>query len=179
MYDPLRAKAKVALSVAACFLFGLGIASQFGFTESANPPPVVQTGPRVSEAAVQPALDLSEAFVNIADAVTPAVVIIEATRQRQRLRPGGGGFDLFFRRPPLDTVSDIVPAGGSGFIVTRDGHVMTNNHVVEGAERITVALKDGRRFDAEVVGTDPTTDIAVIKIDGGGLPTASLGSSPR
>ncbi len=177
MYDPLRAKARVALSVAACFLFGLGIASQFGFTESAVPPPAVQTGPRVSDAAVQPALDLSEAFVNIADAVTPAVVIIEATRQRQRLIPGGGGFEFFFRRQPLDTVSHIVPAGGSGFIITADGYVMTNNHVVEGAERISVALKDGRRFNAEVVGTDPTTDIAVIKIDGEGLPTASLGSS--
>jgi len=177
MYDPLRAKTRVALSVAGCFLFGLGIASQFGFAESARTPLAVQTGPRVSEAAVRPALDLSEAFVNIADAVTPAVVIIEATRQRQRLRPSGGGFEFFFRRPPLDTVSDIVPAGGSGFIITEDGYVMTNNHVVEAAERITVALRDGRRFNAEVVGTDPTTDIAVIKIDGEGLPTASLGSS--
>jgi len=177
MYDPLRAKAKVALSVAACFLFGLGIASQFGFAESAGTPLAVQTGPVVSDAAVQPALDLSEAFVNIADAVTPAVVIIEATRQRQRVRPSGDGFDFFFRRQPLDTVSDIVPAGGSGFIISEDGYVMTNNHVVEGARRITVALRDGRRFNAEVVGTDPTTDIAVIKIDGDGLPTASLGSS--
>lgn len=177
MYDPLRAKTKVALSVAACFLFGLGIASQFGFAESAAPTAAVQTGPRVPAAAVQPALDLSESFVNIADAVTPAVVIIEATRERRRQRPSGGGFDFFFRRQPLDSVPYIVPAGGSGFIVTEDGYVMTNNHVVEAAERITVALKDGRRFNAEVVGADPTTDIAVIKIDGEGLPTASLGSS--
>ena len=54
---------------------------------------------------------------------------------------------------------------------------MTNNHVIENAERITVSLQDGRTFRAEVVGTDPTTDIAVIRIDGTGLPTASLGSS--
>ena len=174
MYDPLREKTKVALSVAACFLFGLGIASQFGFAEAARAPLVVQTGPRVSEAAVQPALDLSEAFVNIADAVTPAVVMIEAARQRPR---GNRGFELFFRQQPRSEVPDIVPIGGSGFIITADGYVMTNNHVVEAAERITVALKDGRRFGAEVVGTDPTTDIAVIKIDGEGLPTASLGSS--
>ena len=173
MYDPLRAKTKAALSVTACFLFGLGIASQFGFTESATTPLVVQTGPRVSPAAVQPALDLSEAFVNIADAVTPAVVMIDAVRQRQRR---SDGFELFFRQQPRSEVPDIVPVGGSGFIITADGYVMTNNHVVEGAERITVALKDGRRFNAEVVGADPTTDIAVIKIDSDGLPTASLGS---
>ena len=70
-----------------------------------------------------------------------------------------------------------MPVGGSGFIISEDGYVMTNNHVVENAERITVSLQDGRKFRAEVVGTDPTTDIAVIKVGGEGLPTASLGSS--
>lgn len=188
MYDPLKAKAKVALGVAVSFLAGLGLASQFGFTESAastssgeggstHPALTVQTGPRVSRAAVQPALDLSEAFVNIADAVTPAVVTIEATRQRVR-RPGR--MERFYGPPDDDqrgAVPDIVPVGGSGFIISEDGYVMTNNHVVESAERITVSLHDGRKFRAEVVGTDPTTDIAVVRIDGEGLPTASLGSS--
>ena len=175
MYDPLRAKTRVALSVAGSFLFGLALATQFGFAGPAATSLVVQTGPRVSQGAVQPALDLSEAFVNIANAVTPAVVMIEATRRRQR--PAGDGMDFFRRQQPRGQVPDIVPVGGSGFIVTEDGYVMTNNHVVESAERITVALEDGRRFSAEVVGADPTTDIAVVKIDGTGLPTASLGSS--
>ena len=185
MYDPLRAKAKVALSVAVSFLAGLGLASQFGFTESGvgtssgeagatRPTLTVQTGPRVSREAVQPALDLSEAFINIADAVTPAVVMIEATRQRAR-RPGR--MEQFFGPPRDNQLPDIVPVGGSGFIISEDGYVMTNNHVVENAERITVSLHDGRKFRAEVVGTDPTTDIAVVRIDGEGLPTASLGSS--
>ena len=183
MYDPLRAKAKVALGVAVSFLAGLGLASQFGFIESAGAPSgeagssrptlTVQTGPRVSPEAVQPALDLSEAFVNIADAVTPAVVTIEATRQRVRR---SGRMEQFFG-PPRDNQPEVVPVGGSGFIISGDGYVMTNNHVVENAERITVSLHDGRKFRAEVVGTDPTTDIAVIRIDGEGLPTASLGSS--
>ena len=184
MYDPLRAKAKVALSVAVSFLAGLGLASQFGFTDSAVGAPsgeagttartlTVQTGPRVSPEAVQPALDLSEAFVNIADAVTPSVVMIEATRQRVR-RPNR--MEQFFD-PRRGNERDIVPVGGSGFIISEDGYVMTNNHVVENAERITVSLQDGRKFRAEVVGTDPTTDIAVIKVGGEGLPTASLGSS--
>jgi len=185
MYDPLRAKAMVALSVAVSFLAGLGLASQFGFTESGastssgeagptRPTLTVQTGPRVSPEAVQPALDLSEAFVNIADAVTPAVVMIEATRRRAR-RPGR--MEQFFGPPRDNQLPDIVPVGGSGFIISEDGYVMTNNHVVENAERITVSLHDGRKFRAEVVGTDPTTDIAVVRIDGDGLPTASLGSS--
>ena len=185
MYDPLKAKTRVALSVAVSFLAGLGLASQFGFTESAASAPAqepettrptltVQTGPRVSPEAVQPALDLSEAFVNIADAVTPAVVLIEATRQRARRT---SRMEQFFNDRPRNNVPDIVPVGGSGFIISKNGYVMTNNHVVENAVRITVSLQDGRKFGAEVVGTDPTTDIAVIKIDGEGLPTASLGSS--
>ena len=185
MYDPLRAKTRVALSVAVSFLAGLGLASQFGFTESAvsapaqkpepaGPALAVQTEPRVSPEAVQPALDLSEAFVSIADAVTPAVVMIEATRQRPRRE---GGMERFFYDRSRNNVPDVVPVGGSGFIISDDGYVMTNNHVVENAVRITVSLQDGRKFGAEVVGTDPTTDIAVIKVDGEGLPTASLGSS--
>ena len=169
MYDPLRAKTKVALSVAACFLFGMALASQLGFSGPAGRMLVVHTGPSLVDASVQPALDLIESFVNIADAVTPAVVMIEAKRQVTPRSPFG---DLFGGAPQVE-----VPVGGSGFIVSADGYVMTNNHVVESAERITVSLKDGRRFTAEVVGTDPTTDIAVIKIDGEEFPTASLGSS--
>ena len=174
MYDPLRAKARTALSVAGCFLFGLALTSQFGFVEAPAPSIVIQTDPTVPDEAVQPALDLSQAFVNVADAVTPAVVMIEAARAQTRSQ---NGFDRFFRQQPQRGMPDIVQAGGSGFIVSEDGYVMTNNHVIEDAERITVSLQDGRTFRAEVVGTDPTTDIAVIRIDGTGLPTASLGSS--
>lgn len=174
MYDPLRAKAKTALSVAGCFLFGLALTSQFGFVEAPAPAIVIQTDPTVPDEAVQPALDLSQAFVNVADAVTPAVVMIKAERMQTRDR---NSLDRFFRQQPQRGMPDIVEAGGSGFIVSDDGYVMTNNHVIENAERITVTLQDGRTFRAEVVGTDPTTDIAVIRIDGTGLPTASLGSS--
>ena len=169
MYDPLRAKTKVALSVAACFLLGMALVSQLGFSGPARGELVVHTGPSLADANVRPALDLSESFVNIADAVTPAVVMVEAKRQVTPRSPFG---DRFGGAPQVE-----VPVGGSGFIVSADGYVMTNNHVVESAERITVSLRDGRRFTAEVVGTDPTTDIAVIKIDGEDFPTASLGSS--
>ncbi len=177
MYDPLRAKTKVALSVAASFILGLGIASQFGFTERPYSLPPVQTEAVVSQAEVQPALDLSQAFVNVAEAVTPAVVRIVTTRQLTRTSDRMRGLEWFFRGDPRDNVPDFREGSGSGFIIAEDGYVLTNNHVVEDAQRITVTLLDGREFGANVVGTDPTTDIAVIKIDGTGLPVASLGSS--
>ncbi len=175
MYDPLRAKTKVALSVAASFLFGLVLASQLGFVETAVELPAVQTVPAVSEEAVRPALDLSEAFVNIADAVTPSVVRIEAMRRlpREQDVPGRSPF----RGQPRQQLPDVQPSSGSGFIISGEGHVMTNNHVINDAERITVVLPDGRDFGARVVGADPTTDIAVIKIEGEGFPAVSLGSS--
>ncbi len=177
MYDPLRAKTRVALSVAASFIFGLGIASMFGFTERPFSLPAVQTEAVVSEAEVQPALDLSQAFVNVAEAVTPAVVRIVTSRPVARSSDRLRGLERFFRVDPPGNVPDVSQGSGSGFIIAEDGYVLTNNHVVEDAQRITVTLLDGREFGAEVVGTDPTTDIAVIKIDGNGLPVASLGSS--
>ncbi len=72
----------------------------------------------------------------------------------------------------------LVPLGtGSGFIIDAKGHIITNNHVVAGAERLTVALPDGRSFEAETVGRDPRTDLAVIKIEGEDLPVVALGTS--
>ncbi len=175
MYDPLRVKAGVAISVAASFLAGLGIASRFDPPRPAHSPPTLQTAPPVADAAVQPALTLSEAFVAVADAVTPAVVRIRATRQRAGRDQLSDEIREFFRAPRADAPRI---SGGSGFILSEDGYVLTNNHVVEDAEEITVWLLDGRNFAAEIVGTDPTTDIAVIRIeDGANLPVAALGSS--
>jgi S1-C subfamily serine protease len=71
-----------------------------------------------------------------------------------------------------------IPSGvGSGVIYDRDGHILTNDHVITGAESLTVSLPDGRSFEAEVVGKDPRTDLAVLKIDGDDLPVAELGDS--
>ncbi len=121
------------------------------------------------------ASDLSEAFVSIAGSVTPAVVRIQAehqaSTQEARRIPGHEFLD------PRGSVPEI--AGGTGFIVSTDGYILTNNHVVDGAERITVTLVDKRHFAARVVGRDPTTDVAVIKIDARDLPTAALGDSDQ
>ena len=175
MYDPLRAKTKVALSVAASFLLGLALAAQFGFVETSVELPAVRTAPAVAQEAVRPALDLSEAFVNIADAVTPSVVRIESTRRLPRERDNPDWLPFRGQRQP--NLPDVLPSSGSGFIISADGYVMTNNHVIANAERITVILPDGRDFGARVVGTDPTTDIAVIRIEGDDFPAIALGSS--
>jgi serine protease Do len=123
----------------------------------------------------KPLADLSDAFAAVADAVVPSVVYIRAQRQesatQRRLPPG---LEQFFgpqREPGLQQGS------GSGFVVSADGYILTNNHVVEGAERVIVRLHDRREFDAKVVGTDPNTDVAVLKIDATDLKPAALGNS--
>src|SRR2546428_12484653 len=71
----------------------------------------------------------------------------------------------------------IVEGYGSGFVVSSDGVVITNQHVTQGAEQIVVTTRDGRDFPAKILGEDPLTDIAVLKLDATGLPTAPLGKS--
>ncbi|HEY0779650.1 MAG TPA: trypsin-like peptidase domain-containing protein, partial [Gemmatirosa sp.] len=127
-----------------------------------------------------PQRDVSGGFANIAERVTPAVVSIQTEiRPRQRaLPPGHGrippGFEEYFHQFQQQ---DPEPerADGSGFLVSRDGFILTNNHVVGDAERVTVRLTDHRAFRARVIGGDPSTDVAVIKIDGSNLPIVVLG----
>ena len=174
--DLLKTKVTIALAVAVAFLGGIGLAAQFGFVELRSAPEAVrvETQAQLPAAAVQPALDLSDAFVAIAEAVTPSVVRIEAQRREEARRLS---LNEFFQRRPDPRRQQLVRRGGSGFVVTGDGYVMTNNHVVEDAEEISVILSDGRTFDAELVGADPTTDVAVVKIEGPDLVPVSLGSS--
>lgn len=181
MYDPLKSKTKVVAYAAVAFLFGVGIASGFGWTQSSQAMPTTSEIPQVAESAVRPALDLSDAFVSVADHVTPAVVRIETERVAQVASGQGNPLEQFFFERPGQPESQErrVRAGGSGFIISADGHVLTNEHVVGNAEAIRVFLSDGRRYDAEVVGVDRTTDVAVIRILDGEeeFPTLSFGDS--
>ncbi len=123
-------------------------------------------------------------FADIAARLNPAVVNIDATARARRARrlveEGGrrGGtaepFDLGRR-------GDAPLRGtGTGFLIDAEGHVLTNHHVIEGAERLTVKMRDGRTRRAEVIGSDPDTDIALIKLDGPGpFPHAVLGDSSK
>ncbi len=70
-------------------------------------------------------------------------------------------------------------ATGSGVIISQDGYIVTNNHVVEGADELTVTLNDNREFSARIIGTDKTTDLALIKVDGKNLPTLPIANSDK
>jgi len=145
--------------------------------------PSISVAPQVSPDAVRPALDLSEAFTNLAGAVTPAVVRIESRRQATEAantQQVPDAFRRFFDIPNGGTPTPPRVSSGSGFIVSADGYILTNNHVVEGADELTVYFSDRRYLRAEVIGMDPFTDVAVIKVDSREpLPTMSFGNSDQ
>jgi Do/DeqQ family serine protease len=114
-----------------------------------------------------------QAFIETADKVTPTIVQINVVSER-----GTGSHDEFFYFPFKDLPKEQ-RGSGSGIIISSEGYIVTNNHVVENANKVVVALYDKRRFDAIVVGTDPLTDLAVIKIDTKDLPVAYLGDSDQ
>jgi serine protease Do len=122
--------------------------------------------------AARPLIELSDAFSAVAERVRPSVVYVSSQRQERGQRVPEG-FEQFFpqRRP------QILRGTGSGFIVSTDGYIITNHHVVEGATQVTVRLLDRREFTAKVVGSDENTDIAVIKIDARGLSPIAFGNS--
>ncbi len=122
--------------------------------------PIIIAPPAASLAGI----DFGSAIRLVAQQVKPAVVQI--TSEQSQL-------DQF--NQPFD-----VPTGvGSGVIYDQQGHVLTNNHVVEGAQKLLVALPDGRSFQAKLIGRDPMTDLAVVQISGSNLPVAALGDSSQ
>jgi len=128
-------------------------------------------------AAASPLKQLGSSFADVFEKVSPGVVIIESARAANL--PVSGlpqGLEFFLQHPDGRPVLEQ-PNIGSGVVFRADGHILTNHHVVEGAEKITVKLKDGRKFDAEIIGSDPRSDLAVIKIAGSDFPTAELGDS--
>ena len=174
----MMTRAKIVGAVTAAFVGGLGIATAFelpksGFAQSARTVKAA-SGPRDDGGAL--------GFADVAERVTPAVVSIQvekdapkratASRRPTNVPPGMEEFfNQFQGRQPRQPMA----GSGTGFIVSPTGYILTNNHVVGDADRIKVILTDHREFTAKVIGTDPTTDVAVIKIDGTGLPTVEFG----
>src|SRR5256714_3807629 len=144
-------------------------------SSSTVPPAAAESGKDVVHA-------LNNAFAKVFEIVAPSVVIIEVSKKNDT--ETSAFEDLFFQGPPDENnprrnQKNLQPiqSEGSGFIVRPDGYIFTNFHVVEGADKIDVKLKDGREFSAKVIGTDEKTDIAVIRIDAKDLPVVQLGDS--
>ncbi|MGQ0563318.1 MAG: trypsin-like peptidase domain-containing protein [Gemmatimonadota bacterium] len=123
--------------------------------------------------------DGAAAFASVADRITPAVVRIETEKLPDARRARWLPSPLRTLVPHDSTTPAPEMAGGSGFLVSPDGYILTNNHVVEGADIITVTLYNKRSFPAQVIGLDPTTDVALIKIDAQDLAYVPLGDSDR
>src|SRR5262245_11842863 len=186
--------------VAVSIIFGMVLGGRL------NTPPVVHAARQTAVPAAFPATsDTSSGtvtlpdFSDIAEAATPAVVGVQNTSyQRGDEEDSAGGDDesspspdepsyRFFFGPPgerdrgqgFPRPSPRRVSAGSGFIITDDGYILTNNHVVQGAKKLQVTLDNGEKYEATVVGTDPMIDLGLIKIDAKGkkLPTLPLGDS--
>ena len=118
-------------------------------------------------------------YADVVEPVQKAVVSINSTKKiRERLR-ANPLFRQFFPNLPDEERQRIEEGLGSGVIVSADGYILTNNHVIEGADELKVSLADDREFVAKVIGTDPKTDIAVIKIEADKLPVVTLADSSK
>lgn len=180
MLDPVRAKAKLIAVTATAFTGGILLASGLEWTTGSQAS-LLQAAPAPSREEIRPVAELNEAFTSIAESVTPAVVTIQSKNDNpqrpsaQQVPPEFREMFPFFQMPDGPPQPDV--GTGSGFFISRDGYIMTNNHVVEDATSLRVTLPDRRQLDARVIGRDPTTDIAVIKVEGSGFPTVRLGQS--
>jgi serine protease Do len=170
----------VALAFALGLLFAglLDLPNRGSAQEQGRQTAAIAPVPAPSIPAARPLQELSEAFAAVAEHVKPSVVYIRSQRtehptQQQRIPPG---MERFFS-PRFRQQPEIEQGSGSGFIISADGYILTNNHVVEGADAVIVRLLDRREFKAKVVGTDPNTDVAVLKIDARSLPPVALGNS--
>ena len=123
-------------------------------------------------------LSTQRAFSNVSKKVTPSVVNISTVSRKKFIQPffeANPFFEDFFGSPQTRQSKSL----GSGFLISKDGYIVTNDHVVRDAESIQVKLSNDKMYDAKVVGGDQKTDIAVIKIDAADLPTAVLGDSDK
>ncbi len=189
-------KRKIAYGIGALGVIGIVFALTMGlsfgkFNSSSGEVKLGAPNPPISR--ISPVAEqLSDAFVSVSNAVTPAVVQIQVTSTPKAVNVPNdqnqpNDMFKFFFGPDFPFHNFNMPnekpspehALGSGVIVSPDGYIITNNHVVQEADHdgIKVTLLDKRTFDAKLIGRDPTTDVAVIKISGDNLPVVSLGNS--
>jgi len=166
----------VVMLVAAAGLVGLW--PHLGFTKASKAPLWTE------QPAAQSATTQAPDWVRLSKEAKPAVVNISTKRNAEgpttpelKGRRGERSPEDFFRRFFEETPRRPVRASGSGFVLSPDGYIVTNNHVVEEATEIQVKLADGRELAAKVVGRDPKTDVALLKVEATGLPVIPLGDS--
>ena len=172
----------VGLAAMVSFLVGLIVAGTLTPTPATSAPEPRLARSRIAKTAAAGAAVAS--FADVAERLNPAVVNIDATMRGSytaRRQPDSSLFEgpEPFERRPSDQGRDVPRRGaGTGFIIDADGHILTNHHVVADSTRISVRLTDGRTLRAERIGSDPDTDIALIKVDAAKpLPHAMLGDS--
>lgn len=163
--------------------------SALAFTQKPKAEPF--KAPPVDETPLPRELGGHSSFAPVVKKVAPGVVKVFTTTRLQNTAFSGApdGMDDLLRRFFGNPLPDRAPHRqfgaprqegiGSGVIATKDGYILTNNHVVDGAEEVKVALQDGREFTAKVVGRDPKTDVAVIKIDAKDLPAVPMADSDK
>jgi serine protease Do len=162
--------------VSLALVAGIGLAPHLGFTAGPRTPLWTERAMDVAPAPVQ-----APNWVELVKQLKPAVVNVSTKRvesgaQMRSPFGQGDGFDQFFKQFG-DQPRRSVRSMGSGFVINQNGHILTNNHVVESATEIMVKLSDGRELTAKVVGRDPKTDLALLKVEATGLPTIALGDS--
>lgn len=157
------------LLVSLGIVFGVVLVSNFGNVKISSAETTIgaPNPPQISSKVD----NFSAPFVEVAEKVTPSIVQITVISER-RVSP-----DAEFWFFPFRDFDRRQRGSGSGVIISEDGYILTNNHVVENATKLQVQLFDKRILEATIIGTDPTTDLAVIKVDAKGLPAAYLGDS--
>jgi serine protease Do len=169
---------KIGLIAGASFLAGaVFFALSFGFLQkTANDTPVISPAVAKAESVPEPAAAMvPNSFVSIVRKVKPAVVkVISESIVERRSLFGDDFFDQFFNVPRRQEKRS---GEGSGFFISADGYILTNNHVVRDAVKVKVYNIDKEEFTAKIIGTDPKTDLALLKVNAKGVPFIALGDS--
>ncbi len=158
-------------------VFGAILVSSLNLDKKSNAEPL-KVGSDESPVTSVSLTDFNKAFIEVAEKVTPSIVsikVVSTVKGSPHIQ--FEGFDLPFQFK--EKVPKKQMGAGSGVIISKDGYILTNNHVVEHASSLEVILSDRRKFNAKVIGKDPLTDLAVIKVDAEDLPAAYLGNSDK
>jgi len=186
-----------SIMICTAFIFGYYYGETYSDQESFLKLPKASAQSNTASG-IEAAKSLGEAFAQIAEKTSDGVVSISVEKEVSAMSPFqspfDSPFDFFFRffddedmwqqpkrrqpqKPDTEKKRNVPIGAGSGFIISEDGYIVTNNHVVEKADKVNVKLSNGKEFTAKKIGSDPETDVALIKIDTNGLKPLTLGNS--